>query len=533
MQKLALRLVLFSAIGGISLWGQETAAATPIKHLVVIFPENVSFDHYFGTYPKAQNPKGEPKFVASPDTPSVNGLSPVLLEHNPNSFNKANGEGAINPFRLDRSQAPTADQNHDYTPEQMAFHAGLMDLFPKSVGKGNVALLGPHNRLNTTGLTMGYFDGNTVTALWNYAQRFAMSDNSFGSTFGPSTPGAINLVAGQTNGVTDVRNGQSGLADGGSGSLTLISDPDPVGDVCSATTRMLASMTGNNIGDLLNDANVSWGWFTGGFDLAIKNQNGTTNCKRSSKSPVSGKTVADYMPHHEPFQYYRSTANPTHARPTSVQSIGHGDAANHQYDMHDFFDAVRAHNFPAVSFLKAPAFQDGHAGYSNPLDEQTFLVQVLNFLQHTSEWKDTAVVVAYDDSDGWYDHQMGPIVNQSSGSTDVLTGPNSCGDGGSALPGVDPSNAHAQGRCGFGPRLPMLIISPWAKVNFVDHSLLNQASVIRFIEDNWLKSRRLGKGSFDSISNSISSMLSFTGRPHLDRLILNEKTGEMISKPSS
>ena len=113
---------------------------------------------------------------------------------------------------------------------------------------------------------MSYFDGNTVTALWNYAQRFAMSDNSFGTTFGPLTPGAINLVSGQTNGVIDIRNGKGGIADGGNGSLTLISDPDPVLDVCSASTRMLVSMSGNSIGNLLNEANITWGWFTGGFD---------------------------------------------------------------------------------------------------------------------------------------------------------------------------------------------------------------------------------------------------------------------------
>src|SRR5215470_656821 len=86
--------------------------ATPIKHLVVIFQENVSFDHYFGTYPKAQNPGGEPPFFADPDTPSVNGLSGGLLNKNPN---------LSNPFRLDRSQAATCDQNHDYMPEQQAF----------------------------------------------------------------------------------------------------------------------------------------------------------------------------------------------------------------------------------------------------------------------------------------------------------------------------------------------------------------------------------------------------------------------------
>jgi phospholipase C len=533
MLPLVLARLLCVPVFLVTAWGQAAnqsespSPLTPIRHLVVIFPENVSFDHYFGTYPHAKNPPGQPKFIPAPDTPMVNGLSSVLLTHNANASNPANGSGAVNPFRLDRSQAATADQEHDYTAEQLAFHAGLMDLFPKSVGRAN-PMKGESSPLNTTGLTMGYFDGNTVTAMWNYAQHFSMSDNSFGSNFGPSTPGAINLVSGQTNGVVDIRNGKGGLADGGNGSYTLISDPDPVGDVCSAPSRMLASMAGNNIGNLLNERNVSWGWFIGGFDLNVKNKNGTTGCKRSSVSPITGKVVPDYIPHHQPFQYYPSTANPTHARPSSVQAIGHsGDAANHEYDVHDFYDAVKAGNFPAVSFLKARAFQDGHAGYSNPLDEQTFLVQVTNFLQGTPEWKDTAVIIAYDDSDGWYDHQMGPIVNQSTGSRDALVGPGSCGDGRSALPGVDASNDHAQGRCGFGPRLPFLAISPWAKVNFVDHSLTNQASVITFIEDNWLNGKRLGKGSFDSISNSILGMFDFKSAPRMDKLLLNETTGEI------
>jgi phospholipase C len=504
---------------------QDTA--TPIRHLVIIFPENVSFDHYFGTYPEAANPSHEPRFVAAPDTPTVNGLTPGLLTQNPNALNRSNGAGAVNPFRLDRSQAATADQQHAYTPEQMAFHAGLMDLFPKSVGHGNSSRSTSESPLNTTGLTMGYFDGNTVTALWNYAQRFSMSDNSFGSNFGPSTPGAINLISGQTNGVVDIRNGKSGLADGGNGSFTLISDPDPVGDVCSATTRMLVSMAGNNVGNLLSGAHVTWGWFSGGFDLTSHNADGTTGCQRSSVSPVTGKSVPDYIPHHEPFQYYPSTANPSHIRPPSIQSIGHDGPENHQYDVHDFYDAVKAGNFPAVSFIKAPAYQDGHAGYSNPLDEQTFTVQMMNFLQSTKEWRDTAVIVAYDDSDGWYDHQMGPIVNQSSGSTDALTGPGACGDGTNALPGVDAANAHAQGRCGFGPRLPFLLLSPWARTNFVDHTLTNQASIAAFIEDNWLHGERLGKGSFDSISAPLSGMFDFQHAPRMQTLFLNQQTGEV------
>src|SRR5713101_2526048 len=107
---------------------------TPIKHLVVIFQENISFDHYFGTYPNAENTKGEPAFFAAPGTPTVNGLAGALLNSNPNSLNAGNLSGATNPFRLDRSQAATADQGHNYGPEQAAVHFGLMDLFPLKVG---------------------------------------------------------------------------------------------------------------------------------------------------------------------------------------------------------------------------------------------------------------------------------------------------------------------------------------------------------------------------------------------------------------
>jgi len=178
---------------------KAAATATPIQHLVVIFNENVSFDHYFGTYPNALNPEGEPQFKAAPDTPTVNGLSNALLNDNPN-LNPANGTGAANPFRLDRSQAYTQDQDHAYTPEQQAFDNGLMDLFPLYTGTAGPPPSGT-GVTQTNGLVMGYFDGNTVTAVWNYAQNFAMSDNSYGTTFGPSTPGVVNVVSGQTNGV--------------------------------------------------------------------------------------------------------------------------------------------------------------------------------------------------------------------------------------------------------------------------------------------------------------------------------------------
>jgi len=336
------------------------STATPIKHLVIIFQENVSFDHYFGTYPVAANPAGEPAFHARPGTLSVNGYTPALLNNNPN-LNPVNGAGATNPFRLGRSQAATRDQGHGYKQEQQAFDGGVMDLFPEFVGKSGPPPVGG-GILSTTGLNLGYFDGNTVTALWNYAQHFAMSDNSYSTGFGPSTPGLLNLVAGQTNGAANITAGAASFAitDGGNGSSTVISDPDPLGDTCS-NTSITVSMTGKNVGDLLTAADVSWGSFMGGFDLTAHNSNGTTGCGRSSTG-VSPGTSHDYIPHHAFFQYSSTTSNPTHARPKSISEIGHDGQANHNYDITDFYAALSAGNLPAVSFLKAPAFEDGHAG---------------------------------------------------------------------------------------------------------------------------------------------------------------------------
>jgi phospholipase C len=507
---------------------QVGETATPIKHIVVIFQENVSFDHYFGTYPNAENPFGEPKFKAKKDTPTVNGYSPALLFNNPNALNAANGTGATNPFRLDRSQALTADQNHNYGPEQAAYHFGLMDLYPAEVGTAGTPPNAPPLVVTTKGLNLGYYDGNTVTAFWNYAQNYAMSDNSYGSTFGPSTPGLINLLSGQTNGVVNVLNGTGDEVDGGDGTLTMIGDADPTGDVCSNPTRAQGQLSGKNIGDLLSAAGVSWGAFLGGFDLTITNPNGTTKCARSTGSATVPVT-ADYVPHHAFFQYWASTANPTHARPASWNEIGHDGPANHNYDMNDFFTALKKGNLPAVSFLKAQAFQDGHAGYSSPLDEQNFVVSVVNAVMKSSDWDSTAIVIAYDDSDGWYDHVLSPIVNQSATVADGLSGPGACGTGVNALAGPG-GNAHAQGRCGYGPRLPLLVISPFAKKNFVDHSITDQSSIITFIEDNWLESERIGDGSFDSIANSIVQMFDFKNPPSCTLLL--DSNGQVTNNDS-
>jgi phospholipase C len=513
---------------------KDAKTATPIKHLIVIYQENVSFDHYFATYPNATNPPGEMPFYARKNTQTdINTVQNAgLLTNNPNFLNTLNGTGAANPFRIDPTQVATADENHNYTPEQQAFDNGAADLFPLYTGVGEPGGAGV---FGTTGMVMGYFDGNTVTAMWNYAQHFAMSDNARTDGYGPSTPGALEAVSGQLNGmqiVLDTNNKTSFYVPDGQGGDTMIGDVDPGNDACSSTSDT-ARMAGNNIGDLLNAANITWGGFMGGFNLSLTNANGTTGCARSTTSLYTGVTETDYIPHHAWFQYYQSTSNPTHARPNSVQAIGHTydpgthnvDPANHEYDINDFYAALQAGNFPAVSYIKAPGFQDGHAGYSDPADEQYFLVSLINFLQHQKQWKDTAVIVAYDDSDGWYDHAYTAPLSASYSSADQLNGNGVCGTG---TPPNGLGGLPVNGRCGPGLRTPFMVISSHAKKNYVSHTPITQASIVQFIEDNWLAGTRLGGGSFDATTGSIMDMFSFSDAK-TPELYLNPQTGRPVS----
>ncbi|HEX9318238.1 MAG TPA: alkaline phosphatase family protein [Nitrososphaeraceae archaeon] len=503
-------IVLLIATSG-SIWQgnytfAQNATTTPIKHLVVIFQENVSFDHYFGTYPNASNKPGDPQFIPKSNTPSINGLSASILTDNPNK---------ANPFLIPRSNASTCDNDHLYTRLQEAYNGGLLDKFVET----NIV-----SKNCNPSITMGYFDGNTVTALWIYVQHFSMNDNFFGTIFGSSTPGHINLISGQTHGATPqyLNASYKGQTIVYVSNGTLISDANPLYDKCSnpATKSFpLASMNGINIGDLLNIKNVTWGWFQGGFKPTNMSAGGNPICG-SAHVNSQGTQLFDYLPHHQPFQYYRTTANPDHLPPTSVKIIGHTDQANHQYDISDFWDVASSGNLPSVSFLKAPAFQDGHAGYSNPLEEQTFIVDTLNRIQNLSQWNSTSVIIAYDDSDGWYDHVMPPIISQSDDpNDDALLGKNLCGK---------PSPEMYKDRCGHGPRLPIIIVSPFSKVNYVDHQIIDQTSILKFIEDNW-NLGRIGDQSFDVRAGSILNMFNFTAGHFAGKLFLNPENGTTIS----
>jgi phospholipase C len=382
----------------------------------------------------------------------------------------------------------------------------------------------------------------------------------------------------------------------GQGGYSLTSDAQPYWDDCS--TRDAVAMSGTNIGDELNAAGVSWGWFEGGFRPTTSFTAATTAAGHAGQptstfipdefkaagfnssvphssnqgicnavSPVGAGLTAplaagtgqygwkdDYIPHHEPFQYYASTANPHHVTlpttqngtvplsalkqvGTDTQHYVNGqpqfDTPNHQYDTSDFDQLVAGIGrgelppsaLPAVSFLKAPGFQDGHAAYSDPIDEQRFIVQEINALQKTPDWKSTAVVISYDDSDGWYDHVYSGVTNPSNKVADALTGTGVCGTGTPV--------AGQQGRCGYGPRLPLLVVSPWSKRNHVDHTLTDQSSITRFVEDNWGLARI--PGSLDARAGTLTGLFDFAAKhgqgnaygnaPNAEPFLLDPATG--------
>lgn len=578
---------------------------TPIKHLVVIFDENVSFDHYFGTYPFAQNLKGETQFHPSPSTPTVNGLynniSPngptgPLMTNNPNKVPSGAAVGANgNPTRLAPNQVMTCDQNHGYAAEQQAVDGGAMDNFIATTGRSVTlaqCLAGlkdngsaepvPSNAASNYAV-MDYYDGNTVTGLWNYAQHFAMSQNAYGTNYGPSTDGALNVTSANTYGalcgpsystINDAScaamstNPNVGALDPNASQFTMtqslpqistaslststpgtgtdISDTDPFYDACTYlpntmggdgnTNASTIAMSGANIGTDLNSKYVTWGWFEGGFDAGYVPGTGMKvptigQVCASSHQNVGGSTVTDYIPHHEPFQYYASTANPYHLPPTSVANVGRTDQANHQYDLADFWAAADQNNLPAVSFLKAPAYQDGHAGYSDPADEQAWLVSTIDHLEALPSWSSTAIVITYDDSDGWYDHVLAPVLSGSqTPGIDSLSGANSCGTN-TAIDPVSATGQIEQGKCGLGPRLPFLVISPYSKSNYVDSTVIDQSSVDQFIEYNW-GLPAMGNGAADASAGSILGMFSFDGARNTP-LFMNPKNGLPVNWPTS
>jgi phospholipase C len=327
-------------------------------------------------------------------------------------------------------------------------------------------------------------------------------------------------VAGQTHGAI-----VSGATTPSVRRGTLIDNASAKYEDCTQPGSVRVTMAGRNIGNLLSGGAITWGYFSEGFRATSRRASGAAVCGATHRN-LSGRVEPDYIAGAgtEPFQFWASTSNPHHRTPKSAAEIGYSGPANHQYDLADFWRAAAAGRMPSVSFLKPAVYDNGHPATSDPLDEQRFLVSTINRIQQLPSWSATAIVIAYDDSDGWYDHQLVAPRNASNDPAyDALSGPGRCGQGAQLAGYFD--------RCGPGPRQPFLVLSPYARRNAVDHTETTQVSITRFIEDNWLHGTRIGNGSFDASAGLLTGLFDFA-HPDNQALMLAPASGLPPSPPA-
>ena len=142
-------------------------------------------------------------------------------------------------------------------------------------------------------------------------------------------------------------------------------------------------------------------------------------------------------------------------------------------------------------------------------------------MEHSKFWKSTAIVVTYDDSDGWYDHQNSPRVNGSNTTADAAV-----------CTGTPVRLGSFPDRCGYGVRAPLVVVSPYTRANYVSHSLTDQSSITKFVEDNWLHGQSTGSGSFTQIAGRLAGaggVLDFHAKPQFGPVILDPATGQVVS----
>jgi phospholipase C len=435
--------ILFSATPAVGA-ESDRGARSPIKHTIILYQENISFDHYFGTYGHGANgiPEG------------------ATLSHT----NGAMTWGPYAPAMLSgTTQSRTCDVDHGYADMIRMANHGAMDQFlqlgnDKTVPNPSTPTTCPKFETvsppgtDLVALANSYYSGTPgdpnapLQNYWKLASQYTLADNFFQGVYGPSTPGAQWLVAATNN---------------------TPGDPNPIGDICNDYPASISPQEIPNLGAEATAAGTSWAWFQGGFGTC-------------TPTAVNG-----YSAHHDPFQYFTSTADLTHAYAFDPR-MDYQQANRHQRDLSVLYAALSrtplagpdtVPSLPAISWVKAPQLEDGHPGYSGPALEDAFVGDLVARLKASEYWKNTALVIAFDETGGWWDHVSPPDLGGHF-ATWVDGQPNLTGCQYPGIPGAP------CGEAGLGPRMPVLVISRFARRGFVDHALLNTASLDRWVEWN-------------------------------------------------
>jgi phospholipase C len=424
--------------------GDAGASLSSINHFVVIYMENHSFDNLYGEFPGAEG-------LSSATSPTQNdGLDggayatlPLPLVADGGVEQGFGGATLANaPFAIDDYVSPdaaTRDLHHIFFTEQFQINGGKMDQFV--------------HWSDARGLSMGHYHTMNLPVP-NEAKNWTVCDHFHHAAFGGSFLNHQFLIAAQApvwdttakplppeaSAVDDPTKINPGAGEGFLWTDPASSTPYLVNTCFSinsphpyfnpAADERVPSLTNATIGDRLTAANLDWAWYAGGWNdaMAYSNDAGLLD---AGGTPID----ENFQYHHQPFVYYANYADGQPGRA-------------HLKDEADFLAAAQAGTLPAVSFVKPVGLENEHPGYTDLLDGDEHLLGLIQAVKASPNWKDTAIIITYDEHGGFWDHVAPPA-----------------GD-----------------KWGPGSRVPTIVISPFAKKGTVDHTPYTTLSILATIE---------------------------------------------------
>jgi phospholipase C len=416
-------LVIMSFLTGCS---PPTTTENPfgkINHFIVLYQENWSFDSLYGNFPGADGIKNASSTAlrqVDKDGNPYTALPQPLNNGKPDTRFPA--DLPVQPFDVSKYVGPdllTGDLVHRFYQEQKQIDGGKMDKF---VAWSDAA-----------GLVMSYYDATNYPE-GKLAQQYTLGDHFFHASFGgsflnhfwlvcactPKFPNAPASIVAQLDSNGELVKDGAVTPDGYAINTSFtVNTPHPAN---TPQANLVPEQTMPTIGDELSAQNVSWAWYSDGWNDA-----------------VAGHPDKLFQFHHQPFAYFANYADGKPAR------------KEHLKDEQDFLAALKNGTLPAVSFVKQLGADNEHPGYANETLGEQYIGNVVKAVQDSPYWKDTAIVITYDENGGRWDHVAPPS-----------------GD-----------------RWGPGSRVPAIFISPFAKQGVVDHTIYDTTSILRTIEVRW------------------------------------------------
>jgi phospholipase C len=432
---------------------QAPNAVKPINHVIVIYEENHSFDNMYGNFPGAN---GLANATAAQKTQvDKNGKPYDTL---PAPLAAAVGSDPRQPD----PRFPTGMANGPFTMNQYvspdALTGDMLHQFYREqyqIDGGKMDKFAAWS--DGAGLVMGNWD-MTSQPLYELAKQYTVDDNFFHAAFGGSFLNHFWLVCACTpvwpNAPKDAiaipypddanHLQDKNVTPDGYAVNTSYSVNSPH-PASTAADHLVPNQTMPNIGDELSTANISWAWYAGGWNDAL-----------------AGHPDPLFQFHHQPFAYFANYADGTHAK------------LEHLKDETDFEQSLTNGTLPSVSFIKPLGPDNEHPGYANIARGEQHAVKLINEVMQSPYWQDTAIIITYDEHGGSWDHVAPPVVD----------------------------------RWGPGERVPTIVISPFAKRGYVDHTQYDTTSILKFIEWRW---NLLPLSTRDAAANNMVNSFQFGG----------------------